>query len=123
MKKNIFLILLSMLLVAAMAAPVMAEDCNVDGSFKPCDTIPDATGGAADLTNLAFSPNVTFAYLSDGNAYSMGTFNTKGTKTYGAASPYSGLYQTSADSTTATAIETDLSAATWDSTVWVPVAK
>ncbi|BCR04665.1 hypothetical protein DESUT3_17340 [Desulfuromonas versatilis] len=122
MRKNLFALIMAGLLVGAFALPAMAADCSVDGTFTSCDTIPDANGGAADLTGLTFSPNVTFAYLSDGNKYLMGTFNSKGTKTYGADSDYSGLYQTKDDVTSAEAIPTDQSAA-WDSDTWAQVAK
>lgn len=123
MKKYTLLILMAVLLTGLFAGSVLAAtDC--DTTYRVCDTLPDTTGGAAGVSGLQFSPNVTAAYAGVQNSYAIGTYNPSGTKTYVAISAYSGLLQTKGDITDGAATTLPgASVTTWDSAVWAEVAK
>jgi len=75
------------------AAPAIAEDCK-DAWKTGEGTFISDTGGGGQI-NLTLSPNVYIFYKADGAtglSYAAASYNSKGTKLYGVASDYQGIY-------------------------------
>ena len=96
--KKIFVLFLAILIMAVFSVPVFAAD--------KWSTFENATG-------VKLSKNVTAHYYSSsGASYSATTYNSKGTKTYGAASDSTWIYShagTGTDPTTTSGDSNDFS--------------
>lgn len=126
MKKGMLKILLASLVLTFVSAPVFATDGGDCGAtLSACIAIADDTGGGAGF-DLKLSPNVEMAYVGSPNAYVIASWNSSGTKGYGASSQDQGLWVTKSDYTASGDIDslvpTDASTA-FDSDDWAVVGK
>ena len=114
MKKAMFKILLAGVLLSFISGNALAA-CG--STVSTCSSISDTTGAGSGLT-LKFSPNVQLGYNGSATSYAMATWNTAGSKGYGANSTFQGLYVTKADITSAPTVpgaSAEFASGTWAS--------
>lgn len=124
MKKTMLRVILAGLAVAFLSGTALAATGDCGSTVAECTQIPDTNGGGSGITNMKFSPNVQLGYQgsSDGTAYNMATWNSKGTKGYGAGSMSAGMYVTKADITSAPSLPSDAST-DFASDTWATLGK
>ena len=101
--KKVLLLFLAILAMAMFSVPVFAANWT---------TFENATG-----VKLSANVSATYAAGTSGASYSATTYNSKGTKTYGAASDSTWIYSAAGVGTTAgtSGDSSDFTAAGWES--------